>query len=263
VMMVFTGLVVGVWSSSTRRLFAEMLQKERARRSLDRLFGEYVSPEAKAAILAASEQSIGETRSMAILFSDIRDYSTMREGRTPAQIVTQLNEYLEAMVACVRRRGGVVDKFIGDAVMATFGGLAPVDDPCGAAVNAATDMLVELDTLNARWVPAGVPPLRIGVGVHWGEVLQGSIGSPDRKEFTVIGDAVNTAARLESATKEHGAKIIVSGDVVARLGEAAITQRGLHPLGSRRLKGKQVAIDLWSVGPCEDRRPASVVPPSL
>ncbi|HEY8090053.1 MAG TPA: adenylate/guanylate cyclase domain-containing protein [Polyangiaceae bacterium] len=263
-MMVFTGLVVGVWSSSTRRLFAEMLQKERARRSLDRLFGEYVSPEAKARILAESAESIGETRSMAILFSDIRDYSTMSEGRSPAEIVAQLNEYLEAMVACVRGRGGVVDKFIGDAVMATFGGLAPLDDPCGAAVGAATDMLAELETLNARWLKAGTPPLRIGVGVHWGEVLQGSIGSADRKEFTVIGDAVNTASRLESATKEHGATIIVSGEVVTRLGSGVVERQLLRPLGSRRLKGKRVEIDLWSVGPCEERkRPESVVPSSL
>jgi adenylate cyclase len=250
-MMLFTGWVVGVWSRNTNRLLGDILSKERARASLDRLFGEYVSPEAKAAILAASEKRGGEKRSMAILFSDIRDYTSMTEGRDPEPIVEQLNEYFEAMVRCVRERGGVVDKFIGDAVMATFGGLLRLDDPCTAAVDSATDMLRELEVLNESWTARGLPSLRIGVGVHFGEAVQGSIGSHDRKEFTVIGDAVNTAARLESLTKGVGVRVAVSNDVQTRLGEQA---RGrLRSLGMHRLKGKQREVEVWGIDLWERR----------
>jgi class 3 adenylate cyclase/predicted negative regulator of RcsB-dependent stress response len=181
----------------------------------------------------------GEQQDVVILFSDIRGFTTIAEQLGPAQLITCLNDYLGHMTRCVDMFGGLVDKFIGDAVMAVFSLPTPQPDDAERAVQAALTMRDELERFN-RGLPADVPPLAIGLGLHRGAVLAGLIGSPQKRSYTVIGDAVNTASRLESMTKHLGASILVSQDIIQQLPHP---DRYLcRPLGKYALKGKHTSV---------------------
>jgi adenylate cyclase len=210
---------------------------------VNRLFGQYVSEEARLRIVSATARLKGERVKAVVLFSDLRGFSTFSEGREPEDVVQRLNAYFEKMVTAVHQSGGVVDKFIGDAVMATFGALNPLDNPAISAVRAAEAMRKGLAELNADWASHGLEPFENGVGLHFGEVVVGPIGSEARKDFTVIGDAVNTASRIEGLCKEKGAHVIVSDAVYQQLGEAERAR--FKPLGSSTVKGRQESMVLW------------------
>ena len=154
----------------------------------------------------------GASIEVTILFSDIRSFTTISEKMEAQALVGLLNEYFTEMVTAVMSEDGVVDKYIGDAIMAVFG--APVPKPQDAvhAVRAAVKMSEALATLNVRLVARGLAPLATGIGIHTGAVVAGNIGSERRMEYTVIGDAVNLASRLETATKELGVHILISED---------------------------------------------------
>ncbi|ACV67963.1 adenylate/guanylate cyclase domain-containing protein [Desulfohalobium retbaense] len=159
----------------------------------------------------------GEVLQTTVLFCDLRGFTALSEKLPPKLLVHLLNEYFSAMVEAVERHGGIVDKFIGDAVMAVFGHPTPLPQEQDAALAAAQDMLAACDSLN---VTMGVHKdilLINSVGIHTGMVMAGNIGSPERMEFTVMGDAVNVAARLENLTRQLGTRLAVSGDVVATL----------------------------------------------
>jgi len=149
------------------------------------------------------------------------------------------------MVEAVAKSGGVVDKFIGDAVMAVFGGVLPLVDPCAAALEAARQMRARLATLNASWREAGLEPLDNGIGLHAGEVLMGAIGSRRRKNFTVIGDVVNTAARVEGLTRQLPEPILLTGAVWQHLSDEQ--RRGCVPRGSHKVKGRVAEVEIYGV----------------
>ena len=153
----------------------------------------------------------GELSTVTILFSDIRGFTRMSENMKPQEIVQLLNEYLTAMNEVIFEHHGMVDKFIGDEIMAIFGG--PWVDGRGAldAVNAAIDMLEELNGLNRKWTAEGRPELFVGIGINTGKVILGNIGSSARMEYTAIGDTVNTASRLVSLAKKN--QVIISESV--------------------------------------------------
>lgn len=216
-----------------RRLLLQTLREAR-------LFGQYVSPEIREKIVAGAE---GERVRAVILFSDLRGFSSYSEGRDPEEVVSQLNEYFDRMVGCIRGEGGVVDKFIGDAIMAVFTGATGASDPASAAVGAARQMRRELRLLNERWRERGVEPFDNGIGIHIGDVVQGPIGSVDRKEWTVIGDAVNTAARLESLTRQHDRSIIITDSLHASL--EPDTRASFTPLGTTTVKGKHEPLTIY------------------
>jgi adenylate cyclase len=163
------------------------------------------------------------------------------ETGNPEEIVAQLNEYFGRMVDVVFRNNGTVDKFVGDMVMALFG--APVTDPAHAdhAVAAAFEMVTELEALNAKWKAEGRPPLDIGIGVNSGEMIAGNIGSERIMSYTVIGDAVNLGARLESLNKDYGTRIIISASTRDRLTRSF----ALAPLGEVTVKGRTAPVEIW------------------
>ena len=223
----------------------ERLEKARLRRTLER----QVSKELAEHILSMPEDYFnslpGTRRPVTILFSDIRSFTTRSEKDDPVELVEQLGEYLDAMAEVVFKHHGVVDKFIGDAVMAVWGNIRSegVEVDARNAVAAAVEMLERLDELNRNWVGAGREPFAIGIGLNHGESIFAMMGSERKQEMTVIGDPVNQAARLEGLTKKFGVGIIV-GEQVAEYVKSDFHLRSLGPV---RTKGKEEAAELFGV----------------
>lgn len=164
-------------------------------------------------------RAAGEERTLAILFSDIRGFTSFAESHLAYDVVHILNRYFRYMGDAVLRHGGYIDKYIGDGLMALFGlEHADADASCRAAVACALDMGAALPELNAYLARQFDQTLRVGIGVHVGEVIVADLGHPHRRQLTAIGDVVNVASRIESATKEVGVSLLVSAEVLARLG---------------------------------------------
>lgn len=243
--LVIAGGFVGLLSVVARSHIRKVLEEEQDRERVTRLFGEYVSPEVAKKLVSERSKIAGECKQVAVLFSDLRGFTTLSERTAPAELVQRLNEYFDRMVEAIGEHGGVVDKFIGDAAMAVFGGVLPVDNPCDAAVGAALAMRARLAELNSEREKAGRPRLENGVGVHFGEVLQGSIGSRGRKDFTVIGDAVNIASRIEGLTKETEQRIVLTREVYDRLSPPL--RSVCVPLGKKKVKGREGGLELYGL----------------
>ncbi len=237
--------LLGVVLASVGGLAWQYFVEGRDKRQVTQLFSRYVSKDVFDQVLAnpALAELGGRRRTMSVLFSDMRGFTAMTERGDPEALVGQLNEYFSRMVEVVFAHHGTIDKFVGDMVMALFG--APLDDADHAdhAVATAVEMVRALDVLNARWLQEGRPALGIGIGVNSGEMIAGNIGSASIRSYTVIGDAVNLGARLESLNKEKGTTIIVSAATVALLK----TPPPMRPLGSVVVKGKSVAVEIFEV----------------
>jgi adenylate cyclase len=160
----------------------------------------------------------GSEREIAILFADIRGFTALAEGRLPYDVVFVLNRYFSAMGRAIESAGGRVDKFIGDGVMALFGIESSAQTGCREALAAARLMSQRLDELNLSLQAELDRPLRIGIGIHCGPVIVGEMGYGNAAAITAIGDAVNTASRLETLTKDYDCELVVSDETVARAG---------------------------------------------
>ncbi|HEY3401486.1 MAG TPA: adenylate/guanylate cyclase domain-containing protein [Geothrix sp.] len=234
------GLLVGFGGRAGRVAFLRL----RERRRLRAVFGGYVSPAILSEILDGRlEPGLqGERRSLCVLFSDIRGFTTLSERMEPEAVIALLNRYFQRMAEAIHAHGGTLDKFIGDGIMAFFGAPAPLEQPCRSAFQCARAMLAALDDLNAELAAEAREPLRIGIGLHYGEAALGHVGSASRHEYTAIGDVVNTASRVEGLTKEAGYPLLVTGPVLARLD----TPGEFEPLGEKALKGRTaMAVFGW------------------
>ncbi len=230
------------------------LREGRERRRLRRTFERYVAPSVVAEILAdpAAAQGMlrGRVREVTVLFSDLKGFTELTRRRTAAGAtelhVRQLNTYLGAMVEVITAHGGTVDKFIGDAVMAVFGSPVGrgVEREAAAAVACALAMRARLAELNAMWGAQGVDPLASGVGLASGVVLAGQIGSPQRLDFTVIGDTVNLASRLEALTRSLAASVCIDAATARLLADDP--RFGLHRFGVQAIKGLE-ATEVFGV----------------
>jgi adenylate cyclase len=185
--------------------------EEREKRKIKNMFSKYVSDVLVEELLKGGELKLGgEKKEITVLFSDIRGFTSMSEKMQPEEVVALLNEYLSEMNESIFANEGTLDKFVGDAVMALFGTPAPLKDHALYAIKTAFDMKKRLAVLNERWAKEGRPQLKIGIGINTGHAVAGNMGSMKRMEYTVIGDTVNLASRLESATKGLGADILIS-----------------------------------------------------
>jgi adenylate cyclase len=222
---------------------------ERQRRGeIRRAFSLYVSEEVVDHVMAHPERLAlgGERRDVTMMFTDLQGFTTLSEQLDAEQVAHILNEHFTRATAIVKRHGGTVNRFIGDAIMAMWG--APLDDPRQAehACLAACDMQRDLAELRASLVARGLPPIHMRVGLHSCVAVVGNLGSSDRFDYTAIGDGVNLAARLEGVNKLYGTGILLSGDTAARVGDAV----KLRPVDRVIVKGKTEAVDIFT--PCDD-----------
>jgi class 3 adenylate cyclase len=235
-----------VFVEDLRRATEELREREFARKLLER----YLDARVVARLLARPERRIADNieQTAAILFSDIRGYTTVSEKLSPQEVVAMLNEHFGAMTEAVQSYGGVIDKFMGDAIMVVFGDPGrPRPDDAARAVQAGVEMTRRRHAMNLEREARGLPPVRIGVGIHIGPVIMGHIGSRHRMNYTVIGDAVNVAARLETATKEYGRTILVSEEVARATGQ----EMPVEPIGAIQLKGRKEPVRVFALTSAE------------
>jgi class 3 adenylate cyclase len=233
---------VGVLARTFNTMTAGLRERERERD----IFGRVVSPEVREKLLSGGLTLGGETLWVAVLFSDIRGFSTLSEQISPAEVVALLNEYLAEMTAAVRPWGGYINNFIGDAIVVIFG--APIEQPDKEwrAVAAALTMRERLEQLNRQRIARGERPINNGVGIGTGAAVAGQIGSIERLMYTVIGDAVNVAARLETLTKDYpDYPILINGPTAEALQARADLE--LKSLGPIHVKGRVEAVDVYAV----------------
>jgi len=222
--------------------FNEMGESLQQKARIQQAFGRYASDYVLQTLLESPEgaELQGVERDVTVLFADIRGFTRLSEGLEPADVVALLNDVFQLVSDCNLRRGGTIDKFIGDSVMAYFGAPVPRADHPISAVSAAVDIARAVEERNAR-LEHGEHPVGVGIGIHTGPVVVGNIGSDRRTDFTAIGDSVNVAARLEKLARPG--EILVSEAVQRRV-------RGSHRLrfeGERQLSGRQEPVHVYAV----------------
>jgi adenylate cyclase len=237
-----TGLALAVLVSYGLLLVTEGREKAKIRR----MFSQYVSPAALAVIVDQYEDyakaGSGGKQEVSILFSDIRGFTPLSESLSPEKLVELLNHYFAVMTKAIHAHHGTIDKFIGDAIMAVWGAPIPSNSHADDAVISAMEMITRLDEVNAWLAEHQFAPIGIGIGINTGEVVMGSIGSEQKADYTVIGDNVNLASRLEGLTKAYGCPILFSESCFQALS---------HPIPCRlidavRVKGKQQPIRVYT-----------------
>jgi len=216
------------------------------------IFQKYVPKDVIERFFASPEKMlVGDNRKLSILFSDIRSFTTISEGMAPDDLVNSLNRYFSGQVDIIYNRKGVVDKYIGDAIMAFWGAPEKHDDDALQSVLAGLDMIEALDVFNANQKKLGKPEFRIGVGINFGEVTVGNIGSERKMDYTVIGDAVNLASRMEGLTKTYHSDVLITEFVYAEL-QKKLTEPNAPKLYFRLLdtvavKGKTKGVKIYTV----------------
>ncbi len=238
--MVSTNDEVGTLAVS----FDAMLAGLRERDKVKTLFNKFHGSSVTESLLASENVATGGVRKkMVIFFSDIRGFTAISESSSPEQVVSMVNEYFTIMVRIILANHGIVDKFIGDAIMAIWGSPKSTDQDTFFAVKACLEMRQALAVLNEKRIARNEPPLMIGMGLHTGVAISGNIGSEERMEFTVIGDSVNMASRIEAATKAFGTDLLLSEAVAEEVKDRFV----LVSAGASKVKGKSEALKLFKV----------------
>ena len=221
-----------------------------ARQNVTRTFERYVAPSIVGEILKEGTENLklgGKLCDIAVLFVDIRGFTTMSERLSPEEVVNILNQYLTMTASCIEKNNGTLDKFVGDATMAFWGAPLPQEDPVMAAAKTALDIIDGAKELSKKLKEEINEELNVGVGVHFGPAVVGNMGSEKRMDYTAIGDTVNTAARLEA--NAPGGTVYISRSVAEKLGD----RMKYESLGDTiRLKGKAEGFEVLKLlGPEE------------
>ena len=237
-------IMASLWIAVIVRAIADALESAVEKNRLKQSFAGSVSPAVLQEMLSGNLSAgvSGQTAEVCVLFSDIRNFTGISEALTPEKVTELLTRYFDRMVAAVHHHDGTIDKFIGDGMMVLFGAPRALPDACGNSVKCAWEMMQALDALNREFEAEGLPPLKIGIGINYGKVVVGNIGSTERHNYSAIGDAVNVASRLEGLTKRLVTPIVMTDSVKERLGAGF----GLIAFGEQSLRGHS-ALHVWGV----------------
>lgn len=236
-----TGVVTGLVTRQIKKRILKSFEMVEERNRISRMFGEHVSPVVMNKLMTLKPDLRSERRSVCVMFLDIRNFTTFAEKRAPEEVVAYLESLFEFMIEIVNRHHGVINKFLGDGFMAVFGAPLSEGSDCFNGVAAAREILSRVDEEVAQ---GNVLPTKVGIGLHAGEAVTGSIGSSLRKEYTVIGDVVNLASRIEQLNKQFGSQLLISEMVWQTLAE------GLNeaiPMGHVQVRGREEPIQLYQV----------------
>src|SRR6516225_9493835 len=235
------GILAGTVGAQLRRQFAASIQAVTARDRVTNLFGQHVSPQVVERLLHEGVGTDSDIKQVAVMFVDFRSFTAASRTRSPQEVVDRLDGAFAVLVEILDRHGGIVNKFLGDGFLALFGAPFDAEDPAHRAVAAGREMLAAMERINTDndW------PLRIGIGIHFGEVVAGNIGSPRRKEYTVIGDTVNFASRIEALNKEFNSQFLISAAVRDALGEDGADAVSL---GEVPIRGYEQPMRIWQLG---------------
>ncbi|AAK65225.1 adenylate cyclase [Sinorhizobium meliloti] len=236
----FTAFAIYLLARDHDRTRKEALKADRRRHNLTRFFSPLIVSE-----LQERGQALGlERRNAAIMFVDLRDFTSFAETATARELAFVLAEYRQLVSQTIFDHGGTVDKFIGDGVMAVFGQPRPTDDDADRALACALDLVDTLSDWRSHGVRIGYPALDAAIGLHYGTVVGGVLDSGCHSEFTVIGDAVNVAQRLETLAKSLDASLVISSNLVARL-QSPVPPAAWMSVTSAALPGRRLPIDVW------------------
>ncbi len=239
--LLVSGVAAGFVALRLRRSFTRALESVGERQRILGVFGQHVSPEVVEQLVAGEAAIKSEVRDVCVMFLDIRNFTAFSEEKSPVEVVDYLNTLFESTIDAVVSRHGVVNKFLGDGFMAIFGAPVDVGNASASAVDAALDIVERVERLVAEGV---LPPTKLGIGLHTGKAVVGNIGSAQRKEYTVIGDVVNVAARIEALNKELGCRLLASDAVWTACGRTDVEAifRDEIPI-----RGRTQAIRVWQL----------------
>ncbi len=238
-MFLLGGIVAGLVSVRLRRTLIETMETLRERERVVALFGQHVSPEVVDQLLTQPRADTSEVRRVCILVLDIRNFTNFSEKRPAAEVVALLNTLWSFMVRAVNDHHGFVNKFLGDGFLAVFGAPLSKGNDCQNALATARHILHELDEMTAK---GALPPTQVGMALHVGDAIIGNIGSAERKEYTVIGDVVNVAFRLEALNKDFRSRLLISEPVreAAQVADA-------RPVTPIRVRGRDEPVTVYQV----------------
>jgi adenylate cyclase len=235
------GVAAGFVARRLRSSFTSAIESVGERTRILGVFGQHVSPEVVERLIAGKAEVKSEVRTVCVMFLDIRNFTAFSENKSPAEVVDYLNDVFEATIDAVVSRHGIVNKFLGDGYMAVFGAPIPEDNASRAGVDAALDIIDRIE----RLVAAGtIPPTRLGIGLHTGDAVVGNIGSAQRREYTVIGDVVNVASRIEALNKELRSQVLVSDETWTATGRSDVSAIAHDAI---QVRGRQQPVRIWQL----------------
>ena len=245
--LLVAGVAAGFVAIRLRRSFTRALESLEERARILGVFGQHVSPEVVERLVAREANAPSELREVCVMFLDIRGFTAFSEKHGPEEVVAYLNSIFDATVDAVSAHRGIVNKFLGDGFMAVFGAPIAEGNACADAVAAGLDAIARVEALAAE---GKIPPTRVGIGVHCGPAVVGNIGSARRKEYTVIGDVVNVASRVEALNKDMGSRMLVTEEVWKGSGVAAshgqaedgpVSRQPLH------IRGREMPVRIFQL----------------
>jgi len=241
IMLFIAGLITGIVTDKLKKGFLKSYQTVSEKNKIMNMFGQHVSPEVMEKLLQQKSEMEGEIRSVCVMFLDIRNFTTFSESRSPQEVFTYLNSLFEFMIEIVNRNHGVINKFLGDGFMAVFG--APFSDGRDSqnAVKAAREVI---QTLQQEVLSGRIQPTNVGIGLHTGNAVTGNVGSSQRKEYTIIGDVVNLASRVESLNKQFDSQLLISDAVKNAIGKEGADAISL---GKVAVKGRLDPVEVFKL----------------
>ena len=241
VYLLVQGTLAGLVARQLRKWLNHSIEAVEEQNRIKNIFGQHISESVMDKIIQEKKDKISETRKVCVMFLDIRDFTQFSENKENDEIVKYLDTLFEFMIESINWHQGIINKFLGDGFMAVFG--APFSSG-NDSLNAVKASLAILKSLEDKILSGKIPPTKIGIGLHTGNVLTGHIGSSKRKEYTIIGDTVNTASRIESLNKEHNTSLLFSETVFQ---EITSEYPQIQFIGESKVKGKQNLVKLYSL----------------